>query len=378
MSQKPPRMNKEDLERLKKRAGKLRRMREEEAKRLESSPLRRLPLKGERFGNESPISLHFTVKRPHLTYRQDASNETSSRFEAAYRLFRRRHPNSVPITGQQSPPKDSSPIEYAEWAIWKARERWGDATWDNWFLGFYEKLVKSESLKEVCQDHCTSTDAAYALLGLLLWDADRFELENTTGEYVYERGEHNLREEQARGALWRKANPDAKKLVKIQDLVKVLTFDYALEVNEDRTPVAEHKRHHRKTLAEIIDGFLKALAEAPDLRKQVSPGAPQRRRGQPELGLTSRDMFCALVEHFVQEAFGGVDHIRQTIFIIKDFAPGLLKDSASDEARQANAFVRRLKAFQKREGAIEEFNFLVATYKTHRSFPSVMQTFQPW
>jgi hypothetical protein len=41
-------------------------------------------------------------------------------------------------------------------------------------------------------------------------------------------------------------------------------------------------------------------------------------------------------------------------------------------------FVQRLKAFQKREGAIEEFNFLVAIYKTHRSFPSIMQTFQPW
>src|SRR6185503_4232997 len=178
MSQKPPRMNKEDLERLKKREEEGERL----LKRLRSAPLRRLSLKGERFENESPISLHFTVKRPHSTYRQDASNETSSRFEAAYRLFRRRHPNSVPITGQQSPPKDSSPIEYAEWAIWKARERWGDATWDNWFLGFYEKLVTSESLKEVCQDQCTSTDAAYALLGLLLWDADRFEFENTTGE----------------------------------------------------------------------------------------------------------------------------------------------------------------------------------------------------
>src|SRR6476469_4343102 len=199
MGQKSPRMNKKDLERLKKQEN-----------------------EGERFENESPISLHFTVKRPHSKYRQDASNETSSRFEAAYRLFRWRHPNSVPITGQQSPPKDYSPIEYAEWAIWKARERWGDATWDNWFLGFYEKLVKSESLKEVCQDQCTSTDAAYALLGLLLWDADRFEFENTTGEHVYTLGERNLLKEQAREALWRKADPDAKKLIKIQDLVKAL------------------------------------------------------------------------------------------------------------------------------------------------------------
>ena len=374
MGQKPPRMNKKDLERLKKRTEKLRHMREE-AKRLESAPLRRRPLKDGR--NESPISLHFTVERPHSKHRQDASNEASSRFEAAYRLFRRRHPNSVPITGRQSPPKDYSPIEYAEWAIWKARERWSDATWDNWFLGFYEKLVKSESLKEVCQDQCKSTDAAYALLGLLLWDADRFQLGKATGEHVYTLGERNFREEQAREALWQAADPDTKKLVKIQDLVRALTFDYALEVNEDPTPVTQHKRHHRKTLAEIIDGFLKALAEAPDLKKQISPDTPQR-RGRPELGLTSRDMFCALVEHFVEEAFGGVDHIWQTIFIINDFAPGLLKDSASDEAHEANAFVQRLKAFQKREGAIEEFNFLVAIYKTHRSFPSIMQTFQPW
>jgi hypothetical protein len=53
MGQKPPRMNKKDLERLKKRTEKLRHMREE-AKRLESAPLRRRPLKDGR--NESPIS----------------------------------------------------------------------------------------------------------------------------------------------------------------------------------------------------------------------------------------------------------------------------------------------------------------------------------
>ena len=120
-------------------------------KRLRSAPLRRLPFKKENFANESSISLHFTVKRPHSKYREDASNETSSRFEAAYRLFRRRHPNSVPITGQQRPPKDYSPLEYAEWVIWKARERWGDATWDNWFLGFYEKhyFSKDNSPKNI-------------------------------------------------------------------------------------------------------------------------------------------------------------------------------------------------------------------------------------
>ena len=374
MKQKPPRMSKEDLERLKKREeGKL------PLKQVRSAPLRRLPLKGERFGNESPISLHFTVERPHSKHRQDAPNKTSSRFEAAYSLFRRRHPNSVPITGRQSPPKNYSPIEYAEWAIWKARERWGDTTWDNWFLGFYEKLVKSESLNEVCQNRCKSTDAAYALLGLLLWDADRFELEKTTGEHVYKPGERNLRKEQAREAQWRKADPDAKKLIKIQDLVKSLTFDYALEVNEDSTPGTEHKRHHRKTLAEIIHGFLEAFAKEAMLSEHPPLLDPtKKKQGQPKIGLTSPDMFCALVEHFVEEAFGGVDHIRQTISIIKDFAPSLLKDRGSDEAHEANAFVQRIKAFRKKEGAIEELHFLVAMYKTHHSFLSIMQTFQPW
>ncbi len=341
--------------------------------RLKNSPRR--SVQG-RSGHPS-ISLQFEVRRPFSNNGQGASNEISSRFEAAYTLFRQRHPNSVPITGRQIPPEDCSPLEYVEWAIWKARERWSDAIWDNWFLGFYENLVKSESLKEVCQDQCQSTDAAYALLGLLLWDADRSELGKTKGEHVDEHGERNIRQEQARGALWRTSEPDAKQLLKIQELVKSLTFDYTLEVNEACTPVFEHKRHHRKTLAEIIDGFMGVFAKETNDRAHIYSGTPKPGPRRPEAGLASPDMFCALVSHFVKEAFRGKDHIEPTIFIIKDFAPGLLKDNHADPMKEANAFVQRLKAFRTKNSAIKEFNSLVALYKTDRSFPSIMKTFQP-
>ncbi len=323
------------------------------------------------------ISLQFEVRRPPSKNGQSASNESSSRFEAAYTLFRRRHPNSVPISGRQIPRKDCSPLEYVEWAIWKARERWNDAIWDNWFLGFYEHLVKSESLKEVCQDQCQSTDAAYALLGLLLWDTDRSEFEKTTGEHVDERGERNILEELAREALWRTSEPDARQLLKIQELVKGLMFDYTLEVNEACTPAVEQKRHHRKTLAEIIDGFVDAFAEETKERAHVYTGTPKQSAGRPEAGRISPDMFCALVSHFVKEAFRGDDHIGPTIHIIKDFAPSLLKDNHAEAMKEANAFVQRLEAFRKKNGVIKEFNSLVALYKTDRSFPSIMKTFQP-
>lgn len=322
------------------------------------------------------ISLRFEVRRPPAKNGQGASKEISSRFEAAYTLFRRRHPNSVPITGRKIPPKDCSPLEYAEWAIWKARERWSDAIWDNWFLGFYENLVKSELLREVCQDQCQSTDAAYALLGLLLWDADRSEIQKTAGEHVDERGERNILQEQAREALWRTSEPDAKQLLKIQELVKGLTFDYTLEVNEARTPAFEQKGHHRKTLAEIIDGFVDVFAEETKDRAHVYSGTAKPGPTRPEAGLASRDMFCALVSHFVKEAFRGKDHIGLTILIIKDFAHGLLKDNHADPMKEASAFVQRLKALRTKNGAIKEFNSLVALYKTDRSFPSIMKTFQ--
>ncbi|MGE0645812.1 MAG: hypothetical protein AB7P24_19310 [Nitrospira sp.] len=327
--------------------------------------------------NQPSISLHFEVRRPPSNKGQDAPKEPFSRFEAAYTLFRQRHPNSVPITGRQLPPKDCSPLEYVEWAIWKARERWNDATWDNWFLGFYENLVKSESLKEVCQDQCRSTDAAYALLGLLLWDADRYALAKTTGEHVDERGARNSREAQAPESLWRTSEPDAKQLLKIQEFVKGLTFDYTLEVNEASTPAGEQKWHHRKTLAEVIDGFVDAFAEETKVRAQAYSRTAKQGTGRPEAGLTSRDLFCALVSHFVKEAFRGEDHIGPTILIIKDFAPGLLKDNQADPMKEANAFVERLKAFKTKNGSIKEFNSLVALYKTNRSFPSIMKTFQP-
>jgi hypothetical protein len=323
------------------------------------------------------ISLQFEVKQLPSKNGQDAPKETSSRFEAAYTLFRQRHPNRVPITGRQIPPTDCSPLEYVEWAIWKARERWSDATWDNWFLGFYENLVKSESLKEVCQDQCQSIDAAYALLGLLLWDSDRSELAKTTGEHVDEQEERNIRQEQAQEALWEMSDADARQLLKIQEFVKGLTFDYTLEVNEASTPAVEQNRHHRKTLAEIIDGFTAALAEETKHKAQAYSDTPRQSTGRPEAGLASRDMFCALVSHFVKEAFRGEDHIGPTILIIKDFAPGLLKDNHAEPMKEVNAFVQRLETFRKKTGVIKEFNSLVALYKTHRSFPSIMKTFQP-
>ena len=323
------------------------------------------------------ISLQFEVKRPPSKNDQDAPNEASTRFEAAYTLFRQRHPNSVPITGRQIPPTDCSPLEYVEWAIWKARERWSDATWDNWFLGFYENLVKSESLKEVCQDQCQSTDAAYALLGLLLWDANRSEVTKTTRGHVGERVERNVRQEEAQEALWAMLDADARQLLKIQDFVKSLTFDYMLELNEASIPAVEQRRPYRKTLAEIIDGFMAALAEETKRKAQVYSGAPKQSAARPEVGLASRDMFCALVSHFVKEAFRGEDHVGPTILIIKDFAPGLLKDNHVEPMKEANAFVQRLETFRKKSGVIKEFNALVALYKTQRSFPSIMKTFQP-
>ncbi len=338
-------------------------------KRLRTSPLRKLPRKGERVDGLS-ISLRFEVRRPPSKYCQHASNDAPSKFETAYTLFRQRYPKSVPIAGRQSP-KNCTPIEYAEWAIWKARERWRDATWDNWFLGFYEKLITSEALNEVCHDRCKSVDAAYALLGLLLREADRFEHEKRTGVL----GEENLLEKQRREGLWRKADRDAKKLLKIQDLVKDLRFDYALEVNRDGTPGTDHQ-HHRKTLAEIVDGFLSAFVEETEFRELSHPGAAKSGRGRPKLGLTSKDMFCALVDHFVKKAFRGKDHIRQAIIIVKTFAPGLLRDEDSDPVDEANAFGKQLDAFLKKKGAIEEFERLVTIYKTDHSFPALMRIFQ--
>ncbi|MDR4463304.1 MAG: hypothetical protein MRJ66_03470 [Nitrospira sp.] len=323
------------------------------------------------------VSLQFEVKLPLSKNDQDAPKEACSRFEAAYTLFRQRHPNRVPITGRQIPPTDCSPLEYVEWAIWKARERWNDATWDNWFLGFYENLVKSESLKEVCQDQCQSTDAAYALLGLLLWDNDRSDITKPMDEHIDEGGGHNICQEQAQEALWAMSDSDARQLLKIQEFVKGLTFDYTLEVNETSTPAVEQKRHHRKTLTEIINSFMTGLAEETKRKAQVYYGTPKRSPGRSEVGVASPDMFCALVSHFVKEAFRGEDHIGPTIRIIKDFAPGLLKDNHIETMKEANAFVQRLEAFRKKNGAIKEFNSLVALYKTHRSFPSIMKTFQP-
>ena len=90
----------------------------------------------------------------------------------------------------------------------------------------------------------------------------------------------------------------------------------------------------------------------------------------------SPDMFCALVSHFVQEAFSGEDPIGQTISIMKDFVPALLKDSHADPRKEITAFAQRLKVSRKKVGAIKEFNSLVTIYKTHRSFPSIMKTFQ--
>lgn len=341
-------------------------------KGLKNSPLR--PVHNN--PNHPSISLRFKVKRPPAKNGQDASQETSSRFNAAYTVFRRRHPNSVPIAGRQVPPTECSPLEYVEWAIWKARERWNDATWDNWFLGFYENLVKSESLKEVCQDQCKSTNAAYALLGLLLWDADRFALANTAGERVDERGARTIRKEQAREALEQTSDPDAEQLLKIQELVKGLTFDYTLEVNDTRTSATGRQQHYQKTLAQIIHGFVEAFAEGTQVRAQVDSDTPTQGTGRPEDGVTSRDMFCALVSHFVKEAFGGENHIGQTIFIMKDFAPSLLKDNQTDPPKATNAFVQRIKALRKKHGTMKEFNSLVALYKTDRSFPSIMKTFQ--
>lgn len=347
----------------------------------DSAPLERLknsPLKPvhSRSGHPS-IFLRFEVRRPPATNDQDPLNETSSRFQAAYNVFRRRHPNSVPLTGRQSPSKDCSPLEYVEWAIWKAREQWSDATWDNWFLGFYERLVKSESLQKVCQDQCQSTDAAYALLGLLLWDADRFERESTTRKHVDERGARNMRTEQARAVLEQTSDPDGEQLLKIQEVVKDLTYDYTLEVNDARTPSTESTGHYRRTLAEIIQGFVEAFAAEAEGRGKVHFDSPQQGVGRPEDGVMSRDMFCALVSHFVQEAFKGEDPIEQTLFIMKDFAPGLLKDNHSGSMKEAKALAQRLKALRKKNGATKEFNSLVAIYKTHRSFPSIMKTFQP-
>lgn len=325
----------------------------------------------------SAISFRFEVRRPSLNHDQDVSHKPSLRFKAAYTVFRRRHPNSVPVTGKKIPPTKCSPLEYVEWAIWKARERWADATWDNWFLGFYEKLVKSESLQAVCQDQCTSPDAAYALLGLLLWDADRFERDETTEEHVNERGGGRIGQEVAREILGRTSDPDAKQLLKIQELVRGLTVDYILAVQEARTRAGAQKPHHRKTLAELIDGFIEVFAEEANVRAQAYPNSSRQGSGRPADGLTSPDMFCALVHHFVQEAVRGNDYIAHTIRIIHDFAPGLLKDNHADPMNEANAFVRRLKALRKKKRAIKEFNALVVIYNTHRSFPSIMKTFQP-
>jgi len=325
----------------------------------------------------SAISFRFEVRRPRLKHDQDASHKTSLRFKAAYTVFRRRHPNSVPVTGKKTPPTKCSPLEYVEWAIWKARERWADATWDNWFLGFYEKLVKSESLQAVCLDQCTSPDAAYALLGLLLWDADRFKRDKTTEESGDGRGEDRIGQEAAREILRRTSDPDAKQLLKIQELVRGLTVDYILAVKEARTAADEQKPHHRKTLAELIDGFVEVFAEEANVRAQAYPNSSPRGSGSPADGLTSPDMFCALVHHFVQEAVRGNDHIAHTIRIIHDFAPGLLKDNHADPMNETNAFVRRLKALRRKKSAIKEFNALVTIYNTHRSFPSIMKTFQP-
>lgn len=325
------------------------------------------------------ISLRFKVKRPPSENGPNASNEPSSRFRAAYTVFRQRHPNSVPLTGRQIPPKDCSPLEYVEWAIWKARERWSDETWDNWFLGFYEKLVKSESLKDVCQDQCKSTDAAYALLGLLLCDAARFESHKTPRKHGGDRGEQSIHEEQVGEALSSTSVPDLKQLLKIQEIVKGLRFDYTLQVNEESTPATNHEQyHHQKTLTDIIHGFVEAVAEEAEVKAQVDSATSTQGTGRLEAGVTSRDMFCALVSHFVRDAFRGKDHSGQSISIIQDFAPGLLKDShSSDSMRDTKAFAQRLKTFRKKGGAIKELNKLVATYKTHRSFPSIMKTFQP-
>ena len=341
--------------------------------RLKKSPRR--PPHGR--SDRSVPSLRFEVRRPPAKDGQDGPNATSSRFRAAYAVFSQRHPNRVPITGRQIPPKDCSPLAYVEWAIWKARERWNDVTWDNWFLGFYETLVKSESLKEVCQDQCKSTDAAFALLGLLLWDADRFAREGRMGKHANEPGKHSIREDNAQDAIGQKSEPDAEQLLKIQELVKSLTCDYVLVVNEARKSVSDHTRHHQTTLLEVIQGFFQALAEGPEVRAQVNSVSSKQGTGQLQAGGMSRDMFCGLVSHFVQEAFSGEDHIGQTISIIKDFAPGLLKHNHSDPTKNPTAFVQRLKASRKNAGAIKEFNSLIALYKTGRSFPSIMKTFQP-
>ena len=244
-------------------------------------------------------------------------------------------------------------------------------------MGFYEKLVKSESLQAVCQDQCKSSDAAYAVLGLLLWDADRFEREETTDEHVDECGEDRITQEAAREILRRTSDPDAKQLLKIQELVKSLTGDYILAVKEARTLTGKQKPHHRKTLAELIDGFVEVFAEEVNVRAQAYPNSSQQGSGRPEDGLASPDMFCALVHHFVQEAVRGNDYIAHTIKIIHDFVPGLLKGNHADPINEANAFVRRLKALRKKKGAIKEFNGLITIYNTHRSFPSIMKTFQP-
>jgi len=244
-------------------------------------------------------------------------------------------------------------------------------------LGFYEKLVKSESLKTVCQNQCRSTESAHALLGLLLWDADRFGLQETTEEHVHERGEDSIGHEEVQEVLRRTSDPDATYWLKIRELVKSLTFDYVLEIHETRTPAVEQKRHHRKTLAEILDGFIDAYAEHTQARVQVDSNSPQQVSGRPEAGILSRDMFCALVNHLAKEAYRGEDHIWLTIMIIKDFAPGLLKDNHTNSMKEAAAFVHRLKAVRKKKGAIKEFNSLVALYKRGRSFPSIMKTFQP-
>ena len=45
--------------------------------------------------------------------------------------------------------------------------------------------------------------------------------------------------------------------------------------------------------------------------------------------------------------------------------------------KEASAFVQRLENFRKKNGVIKEFNSLVTLYKTQRSFPSIMKTFQP-
>lgn len=342
--------------------------------RLKNSPLSPVPSRSD----HPSISLRFEVRRPPAKSGQDASSETSSRFQAAYTVFRRRHPNSVPLTGQQVPPEDCSPLEYVEWAVWKARERWNDAAWDNWFLGFYEKLVKSDSLREVCQDQCKSPDAAYALLGLLLWDSDRFACDTTARKQVDERGGDNIRKEQAGEVLDQTSDPDAEPLLKIQELVNGLTCDYILEVNDTRTPATEPMGNYRRTLAEILQGFVTAVAEEADDRAKGSLDRSRQSTGRPEDGVTSRDMFCALVSQFVQEAFKGEDPIGQSISIIQDFAPGLLKDSrSSDSMKEGKVVAQRLKVLRKKSGAIKDFNKLVATYRTHRSFPSIMKTFQP-